>query len=643
MRCSFIPNLRWLTQLALILLIVHSPLYAQENPKTLDNEITSIIKKYCVDCHGQEESQAQLNLESLSSDLPLVKHRRTWLTIVDRVGGGEMPPDDAAQPSDEERDRLTSFLSDSIELFDYESIKNPGFESVRRLTSRELEFTLRDLFGVSVDVASKFPIDLSGTSGFDNSANTLFIQPQLLDRYISAADEAIRVALSDYPESAEQKASFDRFFHSKPDGDRDADDDDEAQSTSKLISTFLPRVYRRPVTQAEVDALIARYEKARETGKSFNESIRLAVKLALISPNFIMHIGESPANGKPMRVSSVELANRLSYFLWASMPDDELLQLAASGKLHDNAILMAQVDRMINDPRAQTLGSVFASQWLGFEDLGTRIRMDPIDNPWCTESLMAAMREETAMFFVSLVTEDRPVSELLSADYTFMNEELASHYRIEGIEGSEMRRISTAENIRGGLLSHGSILAITSFPYRTSPVIRGRWILTDLLGTPPPPPPPGADEIDEEIAFDEALTAREKLELHSDSPRCASCHKQIDPLGFGLENFDFFGRYRTRNRRQVIDSKGRLPDGTEFRGVDELTEALVTHRHDDLVHQVTRKMLSYSLGRQLEYYDEAAIIRIGKALEANEFRMKTLIKQVVLSYPFQYKQHQTEN
>ena len=638
MRCIYLPNQQWFTQLALIFLIAPSAIYALENQETLTGEISSIIQKYCVDCHGPEESQAQLNLESLSRDLPLVKHRRTWLTIVDRVVGGEMPPDDAPQLSEDERDQLTSFLSDSIDRFNYEAIKNPGFESIRRLTSRELEFTLGDLFGVSVNVASKFPVDLSGTSGFDNSANTLFIQPQLLDRYISAADEAIRVALNDYPESAEQKASFDRFFHTKPKGDQE-----ESETASRLISTFLPRAYRRPVTQAEMDTLLNRYNKARESGKSFNESMRLAVKLALISPNFIMHIGETPADSKPTRVSSIELANRLSYFLWASMPDDELLQLAASGKLHDSATLTAQVNRMIDDPRAQTLGTVFASQWLGFEDLGTRIRLDPIDNPWCTESLMASMREETAMFFVSLITDDRPVSELISADYSFMNEELASHYRIEGIEGNEMRRVTTAESVRGGVLSHGSILAITSFPYRTSPVIRGRWILTDLLGTPPPPPPPGADEIDEEIAFDETLTAREKLELHSDSPRCASCHKQIDPLGFGLENFDFFGRYRTRNRRQVIDSKGQLPNGTVFRGIDGLKEAIVTHRHDDLVHQVIRKMLSYSLGRQLEYYDEAAIIRIGKALKANEFRMKTLIKQIVLSYPFQYKQHQTEN
>ena len=638
MRCKYLPNQQWFTQLALISLIAPSAIYAQENQETLTAEISSIIQKYCVDCHGPEESQAQLNLESLSRDLPLVKHRRTWLTIVDRVVGGEMPPDDAPQLSEDERDQLTSFLSDSIDRFNYEAIKNPGFESIRRLTSRELEFTLGDLFGVSVNVASKFPVDLSGTSGFDNSANTLFIQPQLLDRYISAADEAIRVALNDYPESAEQKASFDRFFHTKPKGDQE-----ESETASRLISTFLPRAYRRPVTKAEMDTLLNRYNKARESGKSFNESMRLAVKLALISPNFIMHIGETPADSKPTRVSSIELANRLSYFLWASMPDDELLQLAASGKLHDSATLIAQVNRMIDHPRVQTLGTVFASQWLGFEDLGTRIRLDPIDNPWCTESLMASMREETAMFFVSLITDDRPVSELISADYSFMNEELASHYRIEGIEGNEMRRVTTAESVRGGVLSHGSILAITSFPYRTSPVIRGRWILTDLLGTPPPPPPPGADEIDEEIAFDETLTAREKLELHSDSPRCASCHKQIDPLGFGLENFDFFGRYRTRNRRQVIDSKGQLPNGTVFRGIDGLKEAIVTHRHDDLVHQVIRKMLSYSLGRQLEYYDEAAIIRIGKALKANEFRMKTLIKQIVLSYPFQYKQHQTEN
>lgn len=638
MSCNPHHRQRWLSfALMLLCMSFQTPLPAQDIAQVIPDEVTSILKQFCVKCHGNDESQAQLNLESLTADMPLVKNRRTWLTIVDRVNGGEMPPDDAEQLNDNQRRKLTGYLADSIEQFDYTQIKNAGFEPVRRLTSRELEFTLSDLFGVSIVVANKFPTDLSGTSGFDNSANTLFLQPQLLDRYIFAADEAIRIALSDYPESAEQKASHDRFFYITPESKQ------EYSSTArKLISTFLPKSYRRPVTPDEIDGLLSRFEQAIENGKSFNEAMRLAAKLALISPNFIMHIGDNPPNDEAMRVSSVELANRLSYFLWASMPDKELLDLGASGKLQDSSVLINQVERMLEDRRVNTLGTVFASQWLGFQDLGTRIRMDPIDNPWCTETLMAAMRNETAMFFVSLIKDNQPVSSLINADYTFLNEELAAHYRIDGINGIEMRRVSTSENIRGGLLSHGSILAITSFPYRTSPVIRGRWILTDLLGTPPPPPPPGADEIDEDIAFDEALTAREKLELHSDSPRCASCHKQIDPLGYGLENFDFFGRYRTRNRRQVIDSKGQLPDGTEFRGVNGLKQALVTQRYDDLVHQVTRKMLSYALGRQLEYYDEAAVIEIGEVLKANDFKMQTLIKQVVLSYPFRYKQHQPE-
>ena len=300
---------------------------------------------------------------------------------------------------------------------------------------------------------------------------------------------------------------------------------------------------------------------------------------------------------------------------------------------------------MMADDKAKTLGNTFAAQWLGFDDLGTRIRLDPIDNPWCTDTLMASMRAETAMFFDSLLQDNRPISELINAEYTFINEELANHYKIDGIEGETMRRINLTDPNRGGILANGSVLAVTSAGRRTSPVMRGKWVLETILGTPPPPPPPDVDAgaLDRDLRRNRKLSMREKLALHSAKPRCQGCHARLDPYGLSLENYDYFGRYRTRGRGGPIDASAVLEDGTEFTGVSGLKMVIVEKRMDDLVRQVSQKMLSYALGRQLEWYDEPAIRQLVGKLEENEYRFQTLIFEIATSYPFQYKRNQTEN
>jgi hypothetical protein len=320
------------------------------------------------------------------------------------------------------------------------------------------------------------------------------------------------------------------------------------------------------------------------------------------------------------------------------MPDDRLFELAAAHELSDREVLAGEVQRMIADAKADTLGTRFIAQWLGSQHLGTRVRLDPIDNPWCTNSLMAAMRSETAMFFCSLVRENRPITELVDAEYTYLNEELAKLYRISGVSGAEMRRVNVDPRRRGGIFGHGSLLAVTSFPGRTSPVVRGKWILADVLGTPPPPPPPNVSEFSEEIEDDDRLSFREKLELHRQKPNCYACHSQMDPLGFGLEQFDWFGRYRTRRGRQPIDATGQLPDGAQFTGLAGLKQVIVEQKRDDLVRQLTQKMLSYALGRQLEYYDEPAVRKIIVELSEDQNRMQTLVREIVMSFPFRYKQ-----
>ena len=337
----------------------------------------------------------------------------------------------------------------------------------------------------------------------------------------------------------------------------------------------------------------------------------------------------------------MDLANRLSYFLWASMPDDRLLELARTGELKDPVVLQGEVSRMLANPKAESLGRSFAGQWLGFEHLGSRIRLDPIDNPWCTDSLMDAMKAESSLFFVSLLRENRPLNELIDPPYTYLNEELARYYRIQGVRGSKMRRVELDSKQRGGIFGQSSVLAITSFPDRTSPVTRGAWLLTNVFGQRPPNPPPNASQLNEEIEERDILTQRQKLELHRRKPNCAACHDQIDPLGLALENYDLFGRYRTRSEEgRKIDVKASLLDGTELDGIEGLKRYVVEEKLETVAHQLTRRMLAYALGRPLEYYDEKAVRKIVNAVKKDQWKMSRIVSEIVASYPFQFKQIQ---
>ena len=356
----------------------------------------------------------------------------------------------------------------------------------------------------------------------------------------------------------------------------------------------------------------------------------------LVMPQFLMKV-ESRASHSG-KVDQFDLASRLSYFLWASMPDDELFTAAMKGKLGTEEEIEKQIDRMLKDRRSKSLGYIFAAQWLGFDDVGTRRRQDPIDNPWCTESLMKSMKSETSLFFYSLVRDNRPIPDLIQSRYTYLNEELARHYRISGIKGSHMRPVKLKSSIRGGILTHASVLSVTAFPDRTSPVSRGKWVLDTLLGTPPPEPPPNVSEFSEEILETDRLSFRQKVKMHSKNPQCYSCHSEMDPIGFAMENFDNFGRWRKRAHGRKIDARGKLPDGTKFDGPTELQQFIVDKRMSDLTRQVTEKMLTYALGRQLDYYDEAAIRTIVSETESDELRFQTLVKAIARSYPFRHKQ-----
>jgi len=598
-------------------------------------DILPLIASVCTECHGEEKAKAGLDFEALLLARPIVKHRDDWRNAAFLLEHRFMPPADSKQPDEATRHRLVTWIRVQLDEFDYSTIKNPGYEPIRRLTHHEYDNTIRDLFGVDVRPASSFPAELSGTSGFDNSGNTLFLQPVLLERYLGAAERVIAGALPLKPTTPAQKQAVARILFRRPGGDVT-----DRAAASDILGRFLPQAFRRPVPEPTQQRYVAAFQKRRRAGLDFDRAMREVLQAVLVSPSFLMKT-ETPIGGTgPTPISPHDLASRLSYFLWASMPDQQLTQLADDGTLEQPDILDSEITRMLADPRAATLGTGFAGQWLGSVHLGTRIRADPIDNPWCTESLMAAMRDETAMFFVSLVRNNQPIARLIDARYTFLNEELARFYRIDGVKGPGMRRVELKTPQRGGLIGQGSLLTVTSFPGRTSPINRGRWILADLLGTPTPPPPPGANELDEEIAERSRLSRRQKLALHRSDRKCAACHDAIDPLGFSLENYDWFGRWRTRRRRRVIDASASLPGGHKFSGPAGLRKILLEKRHDQLLDQLTRKMLAYALGRQLEYYDESAVRAIQKEARCEGFRIQAVIRGITRSYPFRNRQFQ---
>ena len=600
--------------------------------KIMADELSGVtlIKNFCLDCHDGETQKGEINLKAALGSEPLVKNLDLWKTVINRIENGDMPPKKNDQPSYSEKKALLKWLDREVVQFDYSSIDDPGYEQARRLTHIEFSNTLRDLLGLNMNLVEDFPIDLSGKSGFDNSANTLFLQPILMERYLGAIDKAVEATIPLEGNPTEKSPVLIVWPNNK---------EEELEAAGKIINRFLLRAFRRPPTNREVNEVSAVYNRSREKNEPFAIGIRRALGAALVSPVFLLKSEQVKETNESYQVDEFELASRLSYFLWASMPDDELFRMALEKRLAKPDEFARQVVRMLADSKSDALGNVFAAQWLGFDALGVRVRLDPIDNPWCTDTLMTAMKQESAMGFTSLVRKNKPLSDLIQSKTTYVNEELAKFYKLKGVKGNEMRLVAHTDKRRYGLFGQASVLAVTSSPYRTSPIRRGEWILDSLLGTPPPPPPPDAGELDEDIEENRKLTFRQKLEMHSKNPRCYSCHREMDPLGFSLENYDWFGRWRSESRGRSIDSKGRLPSGTEFEGPIGLRDVIVGEKLDDLARQITRKMLSYALGRQLEYYDVPAVRKILKVFKEDNYRLQTLLREVCSSYPFKYRKN----
>ena len=438
------------------------------------------------------------------------------------------------------------------------------------------------------------------------------------------------------PTGAGNTPSRDRIFTCRP-----ATTADEADCAATIISSLARRAYRRPVSDRDLEMPLAFYEQGRAEG-DFESGIELALRALLTSSEFLFRIERDPEDAAPgtaYHVSDVELASRLSFFLWSSIPDDELLDLAEAGHLGDAAVLEAQVRRMLEDPRAATLTTNFADQWLYLRNLDSaapNLRLFPDFD----DNLRSAFRQETQLLFASIVREDRNVLDLLRADYTFLNERLARHYGIPNVYGTQFRRVALpADSVRGGLLGHGSILTVTSYATRTSPVLRGKWILENLLGMPPPPPPPDVPPLEEPEPGVAARSMRERMEQHRANAVCAACHRLMDPAGLSMENFDAIGRWRDRSDDWTpIDASGSIPGSGSagFTGVGGLRDAVLA-RPEVFVGTMTEKLMTYALGRGLDHYDGPAVRQIVRSAAGNDNRFSSLVLGIVESTPFQMR------
>lgn len=592
--------------------------------KSFREEVTPFLNKYCTDCHGAKKMKGGINFAPALRNPEGSSFAKQWKQSVANVKSHDMPPDDVdKQPTDEER----QMFMDWVGTIKFLSPKDPGPFVIRRLTKVEYGNTLHDLFGVDPAVAQELPDEVFG----EGYLNTL--SPLQSEQYLGIANAVLDriLASKNAPPTEVQKRLF---------GEPPAPGEDLRAAARNVARTLARNAYRRPASEAELDVLLGVFDLARKNKLAYPVALRLMLKAVLVSPQFlfITPAQEAEAAQAIVPLDDWQLASRLSYLVWATMPDAELSALADAGQLHEPAVLKAQVKRLLADPRSRALFDGFGAQWLGLAGLEKQA-FDPAKFPQMTGELRAAMYDEARLFFESIVAENRSVVSFVDSDYTFLNGTLATIYGLEKtVTGPEMRKVKLTDANRGGILGMPGILAVTSFPGRTSPVKRGVWVLEQLLGDDVPPAPPNVPALEKQDKSKVAnLTLRQRTELHRKDPTCANCHKVLDPIGFGLENFDAIGRWRDQDDSGgAIDAVGELPGGKRFSSPKEL-KVIIAARKDELARSLTERMLAYALCRQLEGYDEIVVDHLMEAIAKDGYGMQTLISEIVTSYPFVHR------
>ncbi|MGV3485017.1 MAG: DUF1592 domain-containing protein [Planctomycetaceae bacterium] len=643
----------------------------EDAEKFFRKRVTPFLKTYCLDCHqNSRPTEAGLSFTPALDTPGHPAFSEKWKKAVARVKAHDMPPDGAEQPTDDERRMFIQWL-DQVK---YLSEKDPGVFVIRRLTKTEYGNTLHDLFGVDPAIVNALPDEVSG-EGYLNS-----LSPLQLEQYLSITEAVLNEFLPsdglptrtmDF-QSVEVRDGQDVHRTGKDGQDvhRTAEDGQDVHPTKDDLASAPPlidrswlmdvppsaedgraqagqvaqslakRIYRRPASEAELKVLLDVFDLGRKNQLSYQAALRLMLKAMLVSPQFLFitpaEATDSEAEMVPL--DDYQLASRLSYLLWATMPDDQLIKLADSGKLHEPTVLKSQVARMLDSPRSRALFDGFGAQWLGIGDLGSKT-FDSAKFPEMTAQLRAAMYDEARLLFESILRENHSIATFIDSDYTFLNETLASIYGLaKTVSGPEMRKVQLVDGNRGGILSMPGVLAATSFPNRTSPVIRGVWVLEQVLGDDVPSAPPDVPALEKQDQPSVAsLTLRQRTERHRTDPVCANCHKLLDPIGFGLENFDAIGRWRDRDENgEPIDASGELPDGSRFSNPREL-KSMIAGRLDDFARNLVERMLAYALCRRLEGYDEIVVDDLMQEVAQDGYRMRTLVTAIVTSYPFTHR------
>jgi len=582
------------------------------------------VAEYCVGCHSAQRKVGGLSLASFSADKPETNADLVEKVIL-KLRAGMMPPPGSRRP---ERSALQAIVEGLEAKVDAAAMArpSPGWRPFQRLNRSEYARAIRDLLGIEVDVAGLLPVD-TVSGGFDNVADVQTFSPILMTAYLRAASQISRAAIAD-PKARK------RFLACRP---RTAAQ--EKDCAEQIVLALASQAFRGTGTRQDVDDALEFFRKGRESSKTFEGGIRLALQSILMSPRFLFRLEPSaPTLGGPARVPGVALASRLSYFVWGAAPDAEMVKAASSGSLETKAGFDRQVRRLLADQNAQALATRFATQWLRLQDLDKVVPDDALF-PKFSPQLSQAMRRETELFVESIIREDRNVMDLFTASYSYLNEPLAKHYGISGVTGTAFRRVPVPEE-RRGLLGQGSVLLSTSLADRTSPVLRGKWVLEVLFGTPPPPPPPNVPSLDETakaVRGDKTFSTRQRIEEHRRNPACNSCHKVIDPPGIALENFDVTGAWRLKDNKIPVDALGELYDGTQMQGPAGLRAAVVAHQ-DLVLRNFTERLMTYATGRRMEASDMPAIRAIVNDAAKQGNRFSAFVLGVANSAAFQMTQ-----
>jgi mono/diheme cytochrome c family protein len=599
--------------------------------QSFENDILPIIREKCVECHQGKDADGGFDATKFDTGKLVSEKMDMWDEVGKRVRLKEMPPEGSPQLNDEQKGKFHRWLDSRPQqdlcsqlATDETQAWYRGFVMSRRLTRTEYLQAMNDLVGIAVDPQLEIPSDGSGGEGFDTNGDTLYTSPIHIEQYLAIASQMIDAAVPvEEPAGDDEAAKKARERRQQilivlPNNDLN-----ETDAAKTIINAYARRAWRRPIEDSETSRLLTLFERAKSQNADFVTAIREPLKAILVSPNFLFVVEAESEEGGVQRLTPHQLATRLALFLWSSVPDEELLAAADANQLDTKDQVLTQVRRMLASPKSRAIGENFGLQWLGLTSFLTSVRPDQEVYPEFNPELASDLREEAIQFVSNVFREDRPLLDLIDSKYAVLNGRLAKHYGVDLPNDAPWQQVELADRRRGGVITLGAALMTSSYPRRTSPVLRGRWILEEVLGAHVPPPPPNVPALEEATA-EKAMTLRERLEVHRKNPDCAACHNRMDPLGFGLENFDGLGRWRDKDHDFAIDASGKLPSGESFAGPEELKQILL-RRSGEFEYHLVKKMLGFALGRELN------------KLNAENHRASAVIETIATSYPFQHR------